>query len=75
MENQADCISGDFTGWLDSEGLLDYPDDLEDIDLLMPLIASAEDDPGARTARWRSGSTRSHLGYEKGIQACSDLFP
>lgn len=70
MENQADCISGDFTGWLDSEGQLDYPDNfLENIDLPMSLIASAEDGPGRTHRTLEERIDAFYLGYEQGIQA------
>ena len=75
MENQADCVAGAFTAWLDSEGLLDYPDDFDDIDLLMPLIASAEDDPMRDHGTLEERIDAFVLGLEQGIQACSDLFP
>ncbi len=41
----------------------------------MPLIASAEDDPGRTHGTLEERIDAFYLGYEQGIQACSDLFP
>ena len=72
FENQADCLAGAWIKYTDEVlHILEYPDDIEDIDLLMPMIASAEDE----------GSDRDHGtlderidaftdGYEAGVEAC-----
>ena len=75
LENQADCVAGAFTGWLESEGLLDYPDDFDDIDVMMTLIASAEEDPTHDHGTLEERVDAFLLGYGEGLPACSALFP
>ena len=56
-ENQADCIAGAWTKYTDEHKWLEYPDDIEDIDTLFPLIGSAEgNDRDHGTAAQRSQS-------------------
>ena len=74
-ENQADCIAGAWTRYTDQQGWLEYPDDIEDIDALFPLIGSAESaGPRPRHAR-PSGSARSSAGFDSGLGACTAFFP
>jgi predicted metalloprotease len=75
MEDQADCVAGVFTAWLDSEELLDYPDDLEDIDVLMTLIASAEDDPMRDHGTLQERIDSFVIGLEQGMAGCNEFFP
>ena len=74
-ENQADCIAG---GWLqdvDQQGLVDYPDDIEDIDLLLQEVASAEEDVNRDHGTIDERNDSVLLGFENGLAACNDFFP
>ena len=75
MENQADCVAGSFTAWLDSEGRLDYPDDVDDIDVLMTMIASAEEDPMRDHGTLDERVDSFVHGFEQGLVGCNDFFP
>jgi predicted metalloprotease len=68
-ENQADCIAGAWTGYTRDEGWLEVEDDLADIDMLFPIIASAEsEDRDHGTEAEREDSFFD--GYDRGIAAC-----
>lgn len=74
LENQADCIAGAWVLWTKEKDYLELPDDIEDIEQLFPLIASAESadrDHGTLQERERSFT----LGYTKGVSECSRFFP
>lgn len=74
LENQADCIAGAWVLWTKKMGYLELPDDIQDIQELFPLIASAESaDRDHGTLKEREGSF--NLGYGKGIKACERFFP
>jgi predicted metalloprotease len=73
-ENQADCLAGAWTQYTDEQGWLEYPDDIEDIDALFPLIGSAESldrDHGTPEERMRSFQR----GFTGGIDACETFYP
>jgi predicted metalloprotease len=73
-ENQADCLAGAWTRYTDKQGWLEYPDDIEDIELLFPLIGSAEGperDHGTVAERARSFQ----LGFDGDVDACSRFTP
>lgn len=73
-ENQADCIAGAWVQYTDQQGWLEYPDDLEDIDALFPLIGSAEGpDRDHGTAEQRRQSFQ--RGLDDGVKACSSFYP
>jgi predicted metalloprotease len=61
-ENQADCLSGAWVKYTDEQGWLEVPDDIEDIELLFPLIGSAE------------GTDRDHGTTEEREEAFTDGF-
>jgi predicted metalloprotease len=69
LENQADCLAGAWTQYTNQQGLLELPDDIEDIDKLFPLIGSAEDPerdhgtPEERMSAWQRG-------FDSGVDAC-----
>ena len=68
-ENQADCLAGAWTAYTDRRGWLEYPDDIQDIEALFPLIGSAEGfgrDHG--TARERAAAFQA--GLDGGVEAC-----
>jgi predicted metalloprotease len=74
IENQADCLAGSFTRWADENGLL-AEDDLEDIDLLLVVIASSEDDPNRDHGTLQERADSFILGLRQGIFACNKFFP
>jgi len=75
-ENQADCISGAWARWMEQHGYLETAEtspngrsDLEDIDLMFPIIASAEGadrDHGTLEERAQAFDD----GYRGGVRAC-----
>ncbi|WP_344075673.1 neutral zinc metallopeptidase [Luedemannella helvata] len=74
LENQADCIAGAWVLFTKDKGYLELPDDIEDIEQLFPLIASAESaDRDHGTLQEREESF--NLGYTKGLPACDRFFP
>lgn len=73
-ENQADCLAGAWVRYTDQKGLLEYPDDIEDINALFPLIGSAEGpgrDHGTADERLRAFD----LGFSSGPRACNSFYP
>lgn len=69
FENQADCLAGAWTQYVDQQGNLEYPDDLEDIESLFPLIGSAEGpDRDHGTVGERHDAFEE--GFKGGIAAC-----
>ncbi len=74
LENQADCIAGAWVLFTKEKGYLELPDDIEDIEQLFPLIASAESaDRDHGTLREREESF--NLGYTRGLDQCNRFFP
>jgi predicted metalloprotease len=68
-ENQADCLAGAWTKFTDEQHWLEYPDDIEDIEALFPLIGSAEgEDRDHGTTRERQTSFAQ--GFQDGPTAC-----
>jgi predicted metalloprotease len=73
-ENQADCVAGTWVAWANEQGIMEYPDDLEDIDGLMQAIASAEGD--GRDHGTLEERVNSFLyGYENGLVGCNEFYP
>jgi predicted metalloprotease len=73
-ENQADCLAGAWTRYTDEQRWLEYPDDLEDIEALFPLIGSAESldrDHGTQDEREQSFQR----GLDDGVPACEEFYP
>jgi predicted metalloprotease len=70
MENQADCLAGAWVRYTDQQKWLELPDDIEDIELLFPLIGSAEGpDRDHGTTRERMSAWQ--RGFERGVGACN----
>jgi predicted metalloprotease len=70
-ENQADCIAGAWVKYTaePEQGWLEIPDDIEDIELLFPLIGAAEGvdrDHGTTEEREQAFTD----GYHGGVTAC-----
>jgi len=73
-EDQADCISGAFIGYLDDRGMVDYPKDFDNVDQYLTATASAEApgrDHGTAEERTRSFE----LGDTGGLPACNQFYP
>jgi predicted metalloprotease len=73
-ENQADCIAGTWTAWANDKGIMEYPDDLQDIGGLMQVIASAEG-PGRDHGTLDERTDSFVYGYEHGLSGCSEYYP
>jgi predicted metalloprotease len=73
-ENQADCIAGAWTRYTDDIGVLEYPDDIEDIEALFPLIGSAEG-PGRDHGTAGERTDAFNRGFSGDLVACNAYFP
>ncbi|MEI6251194.1 MAG: neutral zinc metallopeptidase [Mycobacteriaceae bacterium] len=73
-ENQADCFSGSFIGFLQDRGSINAPEDLGSVERFLTATASL-DAPGRDhgTAQERIDSFT--LGYTGGLPPCSQYFP
>jgi predicted metalloprotease len=74
LENQADCLAGAWTKYTDERGWLEYPDDIEDIETLFPLIGSAEG-PGRDHGTPIERARAFQRGFDGGAAACNDYYP
>jgi predicted metalloprotease len=74
-ENQADCIAGAWLQNVDEQGLVDYPDDLEDIDALLVAVGDAEENVNRDHGTVGERSEAVLLGFENGIAVCNEFFP
>jgi len=74
-ENQADCFAGAWFDHADKAGLVERPDDLEDIEMILNRIASSEDEEGRThgTAEERKQSFSD--GRVGGLAACDGYYP
>jgi predicted metalloprotease len=73
-ENQADCVSGAFVGYLDARGDVEYPKDFDHLGQFLTATASAEGpgrDHGTATERIHSFEQ----GYTGGLSACNHFYP
>ena len=73
-EDQADCFSGAFMGFLRDRGSIEYRTDVDSVERY--LTATASDDAPGRdhgTAAERIDSFS--LGYNTGLPACNQFFP
>jgi len=74
-ENQADCFAGAWVGWADEIGILEYPDDLDDIEGLIERIASREDDPDRDHGTVAERRAAFGQGQAGGLSACNTFYP
>jgi predicted metalloprotease len=74
-ENQADCIAGAWLQYVDEQGLVEYPDDFDDIDLLLVAVADAEENVNRDHGTVEERNESVLLGFESGLVACNDWFP
>ena len=72
-ENQADCIAGAWVAYADEQGWLNYPDDLQDVEGLLEVIA--QDEPGRSHGDLGERTDSVLLGIELGLEGCNDFFP
>ncbi len=73
-EDQADCVAGAFVNWADSQGIVEYPKDLENVAALMTAISDAESTMqthGTSSQRTKSFSA----GFGSGLGQCNTFFP
>jgi predicted metalloprotease len=73
-ENQADCIGGAFLGHLRDQGILES-DDYDDINAILPMIASAEADVYRDHGTVQERSAAVQYGFTRGLVGCSGYFP
>ncbi len=73
-ENQADCVSGAWLGYANSQHLLEQ-EDVPAIERYLELIASSENDPNRTHGDFAERGRSVQLGGEKGIFACDDFYP
>lgn len=74
-ENQADCFAGAWFQHADEAGLVERPDDLEDIDEILELIGSSEDDPGRTHGTAAERKQAFEQGWGGGLEACNQYYP
>jgi predicted metalloprotease len=74
-ENQAECIAGAWLQDVDAQGLVEYPDDIEDIDALLVAVADAEENVNRDHGTVDERNESVLLGFESGLVACNDFFP
>jgi predicted metalloprotease len=73
-ENQADCVSGAWLGYANSQHLLEQ-EDVPAIGRYLELIASSENDPNRTHGDFAERGQSLQLGGEKGIFACNGFYP
>jgi hypothetical protein len=73
-ENQADCVSGAWLGYANSQHLLEQ-EDVPAIERYLELIASSENDPNRTHGDFAERGRSLQLGGEKGVFACNDFYP
>jgi len=75
QENQADCVAGAFIGWTEEAGYLNYEDDIADVDVLLEMIASAEEDPNRSHGTLEERAQSFVYGFQNGLAGCNEFFP
>ena len=73
-ENQADCVSGAWLGYANSQRLLEQGD-VPAIERYLELIASSESDPNRTHGDFAERGQSVQIGGEKGISACNAFYP
>ncbi len=73
-ENQADCVSGAWLGYANSQHLLEQ-EDVPAIERYLELIASSENDPNRTHGDFAERGQSLQLGGEKGAFACNGFYP
>lgn len=73
-EDQADCFSGAFMGFLRDRGSIEYPEDVDAVERYLAATAS-DDAPGRDHGTARERIESFSLGYTGGLPMCSRFFP
>ncbi len=73
-ENQADCFSGAFVGYLRDRGAINNPADITGVPQYLTATASVEA-PGRDHGTARERVESFELGYAGGLPACSAFYP
>ena len=73
-ENQADCFSGTFIGYLYDRGWIESPEVVDSVEQYLTATASAEA-PGRDHGTARERIESFTLGYTAGLPACSQFSP
>jgi hypothetical protein len=74
-ENQADCFAGAWFAYADETGLVERPDDLEDIDLILDRIGSSEDEKGRTHGTVDERKRSFEDGRVGGLARCNAYYP
>lgn len=74
-ENQADCFAGAWFDHADKAGLVERPDDLQDIDMILNRIASSEDEEGRTHGTVEERKQSFADGRAGGLAACDGYYP
>lgn len=77
FENQADCLAGVWAAWMEDRGALETEEtspngrsDLEDIELMFPIIAAAEGDANRDHGTLEEREQAFFYGFRGGARAC-----
>jgi Putative neutral zinc metallopeptidase len=73
-EDQADCVSGAFINYLDDRGVVEYPEDFDNVGQYLTATASAEG-PGRDHGTADERTQSFELGYTGALPACNQFFP
>lgn len=74
-ENQADCFAGAWFAYAEESGLVERPDDLEDVDLVLQRIASSEDAENRTHGTMEERKSSFEEGRVGGLDACAAYYP
>ena len=73
-ENQADCISGAWAGYVNTQGVLEE-DDISDIEALIRDIAESENNPDRAHGAVQERADAFIAGFRGGLAACNAFYP
>jgi hypothetical protein len=73
-EDQADCVSGAFIGYLTGRGVIEDPKDLDNVGQYLAATASAEG-PGRDHGTAAERAQSFELGYTGALPACNRFYP
>jgi hypothetical protein len=74
-ENQADCFAGWWFRSAEARGIVEYPDDIGDLNGLLAAIASAEGDIYRDHGDIHERSDAFNYGYNYGLRGCAQYYP
>ena len=73
--NQADCFAGAWFAYADEAGMIERPDDVEDIALVLERIASSKDEKGRTHGTLAERRHSFEDGRVGGLEACNAYYP